>query len=240
MCVKYKNSPIVEAFCGFQFDFNEEDLRFDLVKFNSLYETVKNDFPYHEKINIHQDESICIDGIRFSTNDKKNIILKVSPILLSINMLQPYSEWDDFFLLIKNIFQKYHQVFNIKKIINITLGYLNEINIPYKNKKIEDYFNFYPSIGNKLPQKNDRFHLETVTPDKKQNSLLAIELSKIPYKRKHLYLLEVSYSSTKKIFYGENFEDIFNWIDMAHTNIENAFEGCITEKLRDVFNREGE
>lgn len=238
MWEKYKNSPIVEAFCGFQFN-DEENLSFDLVKFNAFYTKIKNDFPGYEKINMHpinNGDTMCIDGMQFSRNDNKNMLLKATPILLSINILQPYVGWEVFFPVIKDIFKKYYNVFKVKKITKIILGYLNEIHIKSKIVKIQDYFNFYPSIGSNLPQKNDMFSVELFIPYKKQNGILNIELNKIPHKREHVYLLELNYSSTKRAFNKKNFDDVFNWIETAHTNIEDAFEGCITPKLRNIFN----
>jgi uncharacterized protein (TIGR04255 family) len=153
--------------------------------------------------------------------------------------MSTYSTWKEFFLLIQDTLKKYHKVFNIKEIININLAYLNEIDLKGKSIKIEEYFNFFPSIGKKIPQKIDIFNLAVFIPYEKRG-MLKMELTKpapAP-KRKHCYLFEIKYSSIKKEIVERNFDHIFKWLDMAHTDLKSAFEDCITEKLRDKFNED--
>jgi len=241
MGTHYKNPPIMEVLCGFQF--KQEEVSFDLLKFNSIYEKIKNDFPEHEHIHLHpiddEGEVECINGMQFSAANDKKINIRVAPNVLMINISKPYSTWKEFFSLIQDTLKKYHDVFNVKEIIKINLAYLNEVDLIGRSVKIEDYFNFYPSIGRKVPQKIDIFNLEVFIPYEKRG-ILKMGLTKIAPdpKRKHCYLFEIKYSSIKKEIVAENFDHIFKWLDMAHTDLENAFEDCITQKLRNKFNED--
>ena len=62
-------------------------------------------------------------------------------------------------------------------------------------------------------------------------------LNKLP-KDEQNYLLELNYSFTNKEFSINKMEEIFDWIDRAHNRVEDAFESCITQNLRDMFNEE--
>lgn len=235
---KYKNPPIVEALCVFQF--SSEDLSFDFLKLNSIYERVKKDFPKYEKIQlpvIHSEGEIqSAEGIQFLKKDKKAII-QLAPNLLVINILKPYSTWEDFFDLLKNTLTIYHEVFNYEEVLKITLRYLNKIDLKGKSIQINDYFDFTPSLGKNSSQKNLMFDLKVFVPYEKKGEVLKIELNKISTKAQS-YLLDLDYSFAKKDMSITKIEEILSWLNKAHTHIEEAFENSITQKSRDMFNEE--
>ena len=82
--------------------------------------------------------------------------------------------------------------------------------------ELSEYLNFYPFIPN-----TDicRVLLETDTSSDNFAVILEIEYFR------------------NKLGKGEIL-NVLNWFDKAHENVKKVFESCITNKLREIFNKE--
>lgn len=125
---QYKNSPISEAVCEFQFG---QDSPWDLTVPGLVYEKVRTTFPKRSQIArvtmsiAANEEEIgpqfgALPIIRFTREDEKAHI-QVAPHLLSVHHLKPYSSWQQFLPLIKDSFEAYREVASPKSIHRIGL-----------------------------------------------------------------------------------------------------------------------
>jgi len=244
---KYKNSPIIETLCEFAFIPSKP---WDITIPGLFYEKVRNKFPERKQRvgfdikfepkegGIEQNIEMAAPRIQFLRSDK-TALLQVSTDLLVINHLKPYPTWNKFKPMILENLNYYKDVANPKGFKRIGLRYINKIDIPGKSIKMEDYFNFYPAIPKELPQTHLTFNINV----------------KIPYANNHEYLvLTLRDSISEKpdfvsvvldLYYIMSmpgkvaFQQVDEWIENAHTTIEKAFESCITDKCRKLF-EEGE
>jgi uncharacterized protein (TIGR04255 family) len=242
---KYEKPPLIEAVCEFHFS---QDNPWDIAAPGLIYNKIKEQFPFRNSMKINtlnemdvpQGKGLGIrveDRIQFFQKDKKTL-LQISPYLIAINVLEPYKHWDFFFTQIKNIFKEYCNITENVKIENIILRYINKIEIMQLSLKLDEYFNFYPILREELPSNFGNFSLSVHVPYEKGKDLLKLELSDFPSEKENeaRFILDLTYFPNKKERGKIELNDAIDWIDMAHTNVIKAFEGCITQKTREIFN----
>lgn len=242
MSKKYSNPPIVEAVCEFRFS---KDTPWDMVVPGLLYEKIRSEFPIREPKMI-QDININLNNNKIEPvlnpheriifkNIDKNILVQVDNNLLAINHLKPYPTWTKFQPLIISTFKKLSGVVVFKQIQRIGLRYINRIEIPEPQIELEKYFKFKPDLGDKLPQDVGNFMLHCELPHKAINADCDIKFTNaIPaVNNKSAFILDIDFYLTKPLTAA--IDDITKWIESAHTNVENIFEGCITDNLRKEF-----
>lgn len=241
---KYRKSPIVEAICEFRF---EEDSPWDMAIPGLVYEKVRNSFPIRRQAaQVAIGFSGSQEGIvpqfgtvpimQFLRTDEKALI-QVGAHLLSVSVLKPYPSWQRFMPLIRKGFEAYCDVADPKRIRRIGLRYINHIEIPSQNIKLEDYFEFRPYVGSGLPQDFGTFVVGIQIPYEENRDTLSLQLTSLPIPGlqtdKAIIVLSLDYFLLKP---GEvALEEAFKWIETAHLHIGDVFEACITENLRALF-----
>jgi uncharacterized protein (TIGR04255 family) len=243
MSKKYINPPIVEALCDFQFIPSQQ---WDLTIPGLIYEKVKDDFPdKKQKIGI---------GVRFKPTEKglehkiepappriqfhkkdKTAVIQVAPDILAVNQLKPYATWPKFKPMVLRALQIYKDISNPKGFKRIGLRYINKINIKAKSVELSEYFDFYPNIPKNLPQLHQGFICRVEIPYIENHGRMLItigsDLSDSPDVLS--IILDIDYTMTEPE--AIPMHSIDEWIEQAHTFIENTFECCIKDKSRILF-----
>jgi uncharacterized protein (TIGR04255 family) len=241
---KYKNPPIVEALCEFQFVSSQP---WDFAIPGMLYERIKGDFPIRgqqmafdivlepkEGGKTEQRIEFGSPRLRFFNKDK-NSLVQVGPDLLTINHLKPYPTWEVFKPLILRILHEYVNVANPKGFKRIGLRYINKIDFEGNEIELSDYFNYRPLTPNNLPQEYKSFQVTVEFPYENERDALRLTLATIiPEKPNILSLaLDLDYIMIKPE--SVKLDEVSTWLENAHMIIEDAFESCITDKSRKLF-----
>lgn len=242
MSKQYKNPPLSEAVCEFQFG---QDSPWDLTIPGLVYERVRETFPVRTQvarvmmgISANQGEIGQQIGttpiMRFSSEDEK-LIMQVGIHLLSINHLRPYSSWEQFFPLIMKSFETYREVANPKSIHRIGLRYVNTIEISGPAINLEDYFEFRPYIGPNLPKAIGPFMMGVQLLYEGSREVLNLQLASLAGLSTDVatIILDLDYFLAQP---GSlTLDDVASWVNGAHAHIEEIFEACITNQLRQRF-----
>lgn len=235
---KYRNSPIIEAVCEFQFG---QDSPWDLAILGLVYEKLRRTFPIRRSakmlsvgISEVKGEFRTTDRMHFLRKDEKALV-QVGQHLVSINQLKPYTSWQKFLPLIKKGVEAYREVAAPESIHRIGLRYINRIEIPATPIEMEDYFEFRPFIGAKLPQDHGPFMVGIQVVYEDSRDSLKIELSSAHSEKPNVLAatLDLDYFLVKPG--AVQLDGVFKWAKVAHARIEDAFEGCITSRLRKIF-----
>ncbi len=242
---KYKNPPVVEALCEFQFISDKE---WDLTLPGLIYEKVKGNFP-------EKKQQIGI-GVQFRPTEKgfehkvgpappriqfhkedKTALIQVAPDLLVVNQLKPYPTWDKFKAMILKNFKTYKEITQLRGLKKIELKYINILEF---DKKIElkDYFQFYPFVPRNLPQLQDSFLDRVEFPDENGKERLILTLASVVPKKPDILsiLLDLDYVMATPEYVS--LDNVSEWLEKAHEKIEVAFEASITNRTRERFNKE--
>ena len=245
MSKKYKNPPIIEALCEFQF---EPSQIWDLTVPGLVYEKISDLFPKKkqqtrietqmssEKGKVSQQVK-QVPRIQFLSEDEAALV-QLGPDLLTVNHLKPYPTWGQFYPLIKQNLDVYRDTVNPKGFKRIGLRYINKIIIETETLELADYFNFYPNIPGEMPQVHDKFISRLEFSYENARDLLMVTLggTEFDVPDNPAFILDIDYAMvTPNAIALDQVED---WIEMAHTVIENTFEACITDKCRSLFGGE--
>lgn len=239
---RYRNPPIVEALCEFRF---EPSSPWDLAIPGLVYQKVRDKFPKRRQVKAF--EASISDGpegvekqmrttarMQFLRDDEKALI-QIGPNLLAVNHLKPYPTWQEFLPLIQQGFDTYLEVANPKSIERIGLRYINRIEFTGQSIELENYFEFRPFIGPRLPQDVGPFILGIQIPYEDSRDTLRLQLvsATVETPDKVAVILDLDY------FLGQPgqvpLETVFDWVEAAHGRVEEAFEACITDRLRQMF-----
>jgi uncharacterized protein (TIGR04255 family) len=232
----YKNPPFIEAVCEFRFEPGEP---WYMVP-GLFYEQVKDDFSTHKQIrgltiSPESQEANIDTRIRF-LDKAEQAFFQIGHDLLAINHLRPYPTWNRFAPMIQKGFNIYRNVAKPTAINRIGLRYINRISVPEERLELSDYFNYYPEVGESLPGNLHRFHLETHTLYENQQDILKTVLKSVVNEEGNALLLDFDYFLIQPGVIP--LDDAMKWVNEAHNHIKQAFEGCITDKLRQRFEEE--
>lgn len=172
--------------------------------------------------------------MRFSSEDEK-VLIQVGTRLLSVNHLKPYSSWQNFLLLIQDSFNAYCEVAEPKSVHRFGLRYINTIEIVDQPVDLKEYFEFRPYVGDNLPQNLGPFLISVQLPFENSRDILNLRLSSLAGSSSDTttVILDIDYflAQPDKV----DLDEVFTWVDTAHTHIEEIFEACITDQLRHIF-----
>ncbi|HEC93618.1 MAG TPA: TIGR04255 family protein [Candidatus Atribacteria bacterium] len=241
---KYPNNPIIEALCEFRFSVQEP---WDVTIAGLIYQEIRDQFPQKKQDagfeikarptekGIEQLIEVIPSKIRFISEDGSKMVQLV-PNSLVINHLRPYPVWDQFKKIIIENFKLYNKIAKPSEIIRIGLRYINKIYLPL-GAKIEDYFNFYPTLPKELPQEIGKLNLRLEMPFGEEERLI-LWLREIPSEKDHSeeisFILDLDYISFQKRN-PKNIGDIEDYLDKTNYNLYSAFENCLTEKCKEKF-----
>jgi len=239
---KYKNPPIMEAVCEFKF---AEDTKWDMTIPGILYSEIQKEFPHKEQHLIQQVNITTkdappktqirkIEQVRFLNNDKTTLI-QVGPRTLSINQLKPYKTWSDFKHYIEYAFDILNKKTKLSAPQRIGIRYINKVEIPLQVANLNDYFEFRPYFGKNMQKSYNSFIVGCVFPFNEDRDSCKVELtSAVPENDgSSAFLLDIDYSLAKP--QSVPIDASLEWVEDAHDETDNAFEGCISKPLRDIF-----
>ena len=240
---KYKNPPIVEALCEFQFIEKEP---FDNTIPGLFYKEIQERYP--KKIEqkglsfaVNPKEGKIVPGVemlgrmQFFNKDNTSLI-QIGPNLLAVNFLKPYPGWEVFKPQIIKHLDIYKKLIPPAGFKRIGLRYIDKIEIPLINNSIaiEDYFKLAPSYPPGLGAHYDSVSIRMEFPYEGGRDKLIVALTSATPEKEGFgaFILDMDYfiSSNDKIDIVEQ-----EWIENAHANIESAFESIIADKCRSIF-----
>lgn len=242
---KYKNPPVVEAICEFRLD---QDTSWDLTVPGLFYERVRTAFPDREQRAVQEVELIqeaqgfqqrvrISERVLMFTPDKR-MLIQLGPRLLVINALRPYPTWQGFKPRIEMAWGELQRVVAVRRLERIGLRYINHIKLPEREARLGDYFEFYLTLGSQLPQTVVSFIAGAEFPYEGGRDRCRVRLEPaFDSGQGSSYILDIDYFLAKP--HAVEVSDVLQWIEEAHSRLEEVFEGCIADRLRALFEEVG-
>lgn len=238
----YENPPLIEAVCEFQF---EPSQPWDWTIPGLIYAEIKEEFPKKKQQNVIEmevraDQEITqsvkggIARMQFLRGDERALV-QVGPNLLAVSHLKPYPTWNKFQEMVINGLAVYRKVASPKALRRIGLRYINRLEIPQPQIKIEDYILAIPNIPEPVPQIFATWLQRVEVPFIDANGLMIIQsgLLKQDDPNSVVFVLDLDFVTlnVRKI----HLDNTIEWVTQAHDEIEKTFEACITDKTRAFF-----
>ncbi|MBI2889464.1 MAG: TIGR04255 family protein [Nitrospirae bacterium] len=241
---KYVTPPLHEAVCEFRFDPSGP---WDSTVPGMYYQAIQSEFSQRQDLTridsqikseseILEQEVRTTPVIRFSTSNAKSIIL-LGPHVLAVSRLNPYERWVNYLPMIQHALREYMTIAQPKGIQGQTLRYINHFEIP-ENARIGDYLRFFPyfDYGGHPPVAAFMAGFELLC-DEGRNRLRLQLLSQKAAKAGHMGMIfDLDFFSFERPAFESS--AMLSWVENAHRQVEDTFESCVTDRLRDVFGRQ--
>lgn len=245
---KYRKPPVIEALCELYFT----ESAWDDTVVGRFYDLVKGDFPVKRQLEMQEAQvTLSTTGeaaaglnrlaprMQF-VSSKGERMIQLSRDLLVVNQLRLYShprfeEWEP---VIYQALAHYRALAAPKSVNRLGVRYINRVVIPERSIHMEDYYQIYPQLPQFMGDSHGSFMIRVdITNQKGGHSVLVTFASAPPEKPGEIAHLLDLYDVAR---FGKmvQFDEISEQVRMGHENVEAAFEGSITEKLRILFEPE--
>ena len=239
----YKKPPLIEALCEFQFAEGDWDWTIPGL----VYQQIEAQFPTKRQAStvefeVQADPDQVSQRLRggpgrmqFVRADETALV-QVGPHLLVINQLHPYPRWSGFKPLVLDTFEIYRAIAKPAGFERIGLRFINHIRLPGTEVELSTYFNFGP----RLPEPVDSNPIRSL--------FLRVDLAQEPHLG-HLvmtlatapnggddgsaWILDLDFATMPVQELA--LDAVGDWVEQAHDRIETAFEACLTDHLREIF-----
>lgn len=242
---RYKNDPIMEMICVFEFD---PASPWDSAIPGILYEELKGRFPSRRQVRQFQTAIqtngdqiehtiVPISRLQFVGEDASSLV-QVSTHSLSFNHLRPYPGWENVLPIAMDLFKTYRAVAGPLGVRTMGLRYINGVTLPGNPANLEDYFEFYPHMGSKMEQTYGAFVVGVNYGFEDLRDSLRVQMTngRPPKPNTVSIRLELEYALVKAGSIG--FDAVADWLGVAHERIETTFEGCLNDSLRELFDKD--
>jgi len=238
---KYANPPLIEAVCEFRLT---PDTPWDLTIPGLFYEKVKDTFAQREQRMVQeveltqgpqgfQQQIRTSERIVLFTQDKK-MFVQLGPRLLVVNVLRPYPTWQGFKPQIQMAWEGLQDILEVRGLQRIGLRYINRIELPAQSVELAQYFEFYPFVGSRLPQNMMSFIAGGEFPYAEGRDRCRVQLTPAPdADEKSAFMLDIDYFLARPR--AVEVSGALDWVEEAHSRVEEVFEGCIADPLREIF-----
>lgn len=239
---KYSKDPIIEVVCEFRF---MPDTHWDSVIPGLIYERVRDTFSKRRPTQrfgllVTEDAQEKVPEVHFSDviqllRADEKAFLQIGRHLLSVNHLNPYPGWEGFLPLIDKGFRAYRDSAEPRGLQRIGLRYINRIEIDRSPVELAEFFNFRPYVGSDLPQDHGPFLTGVQFPFENSRDTLRLQLTsaEVETADHSAFILDLDYFTSQ--VEAVPLDNVPEWVDNAHSQIERIFEASITDDTRRLF-----
>lgn len=241
----FPNAPIVEALFDIKVEHQKDISHSEL---ESLHQVIKSDYPtkktlreFHSQLKLEKDEAAVptfsdkIIGYQFWSSDEKQVVqYKLDGFTFS--RLKPYENWDAMMLEAKRLWDIYNDNLKTTVVKRLAVKYINLIEIPLRNFKLENYFTAPPQVSDGLPQSIENF-ISQITidfPESTTKAIITMKLSPSSNKDTTSITYDIDVFRTTSIKPGRysTIWEIYNELRIIKNDI---FDKGLTESAKKLF-----
>jgi len=241
---KHSGKRKVEALCEFFFVPQED---WDMTIPGIIYHNIQEKFPVKKqeigsgiafrptKDGVEQRIDPIPPRLLFF-NQREDMLIQVSPNLLSVNIFRHSVKWAFFKALIKFALFQYLEASSPEGFEKIGLRFINRFVIDDKPANMNKYLRIYPQIPSEFPRRFEEYELtfKINYKDKRDFILLHSEILDIRNSGKTFtLLLDVNYCMDKP--YGIKISQLEAWLDAAHHQLNVLFLSSLTDLCKTTF-----
>lgn len=238
---EYANPPVVEALCEVHF----ADSRWDDTVPGRFFDRVQG-LGFSEKEPVQRHEArIHLGGaagptaavredtrMRFRSVDRARVV-QVEPELVVVNQLRPYPTFADWSPTVVSVARTFAELVEAKGVSRIGLRYINRIDLPGSRVDLQDWFMVAPQLPSAWKDTAGSFMVRVERKVAEDLELILTFGSAPSEVGESSFMLDLYAIHTLKVL--ASVESLPPLLEDAHSCIESAFEGSITESLRTRF-----
>lgn len=239
--IRYPRPPLVESACRIVF---ANDSPWDLSMFGEIRNKLASLLPRQQSMQAFE-ASLSLGGsgaqqrvnredqLKLSSEDERSFVF-LRRNVLSVHRTAPYPGWDAFFPQIRASLQAYLEVAAPRVVTQLNMDYVNEIPMPSDPVDLGHWFELYPRYGAHFSETRSRhFHLLTQFPAGTRGDIIQISMASTVSEATPSIRLQLGIASNASDT-SPPYEAL-DWFTQAHSALEDAFEGCVKDSLRDQW-----
>lgn len=244
--VRYPRAPIAEAVFDIRVDELEPAVLSRIrpyvdVGYPSREESVLSGAEIeHGPLGISTKSVRKMNGFRFTSEDGKQIVQMRSDGF-TFSRLAPYEEWNVFYAESRRLWLAYINLVGRVRLNRIALRYINEIQVPSSELRIDDYLSTRPEISGDMPAPTSGFFLSLEVPIPALGVISHIVETVLPNADESLgarLVLDIDvFCPLEQVEFTDSTS--MDHLDTAFTKLRRAknhvFEASITDKSRRMF-----
>ncbi len=176
---------------------------------------------------------------------KGDRLIQLGRDLVVINQLQPYPRFENWEPSIYSTLEVYRQLVHPQEITKLGVRYINHVVVPdettgqHGSFPMEDYFTIYPQLPGGIAGIHGPFLVRVEVPRPETGHTLQITFGSSPWKQAAESTLLLDLYDIFEPRRQLGVDEVRKHVRMAHRSIESAFEGSITDRLRNMLEPEG-
>ncbi len=152
-----------------------------------------------------------------------------------VNQLPPYYGWGKFEPLVTECFEVYCKLAKPLRVARSALHYIDKVDVPKPEFRLEDYFNLYPILPGSDPVTNLAMAFELRGAGEGDIMAAAFRQHSSANPEGTSFLLQFDYVATKPM--EPSLEIVGKWLETAHEFTSRYFRGTITEECEKLFHQ---
>jgi len=245
MSRKFKHPPLAEALCEFRFELTDP---FDPTLPGIIYSKLSGTYPIRKQRNMgfpnvkketNETELVFGNLAQFRTEDD-SMLIQVGGNMLSVNCVKDYPHWEKFKPRIMEALKIYLDEAKPISIIRIGVRCINKIFAKGDRIELSDHFKFLPVRPENLkeiPYSAFNVHVEALC-ENNRDLIVMKNFTIVPEGDNQAgFMLDLEYAMNQPNGLAIDERTIDDWLEIAHQNLNNAFENSLTEEQLDKFDQ---
>lgn len=155
----------------------------------------------------------------------------------TFSRLPPYTEWESFREEARAAWNQYRRLINPQSIVRYAVRFVNKINIDYSPIELFDYLKLYPQLPSDIPQDVGGMFMQLRMPQGdlmgNTSALINVALAPPDGLAKLAIVLDIDLFCEGEVAIST--DEVWTLLDTFRDRKNKLFEGCITDKARELF-----
>lgn len=238
----YPNPPITEALIDLRV---EPDATTTLNDLRGLETKIGADYPTWNTKHLARGQIPLSPELRTSASSKPiGFICKSAdekwvfqPQLegFTLSRLAPYERWELLRDEARRLWQLYREVARPRAIVRVAVRYINRIDLPLPAEDLKEFLLTVPEIAQGLPQHLAGFLMQVTLPMEDIQSTALISEVMIEPAMSGVASIVLDFDLFRTAELPNDGMAVWDVLDLLHARENELFEGCITDKTREMF-----
>lgn len=150
----------------------------------------------------------------------------------SFNKIKPYDRWESFRDEARRLWTKYKEIAKPSAVRLLSLRYINRVDLPNPSE-LKEYFSTYPEVSQALPQQLNTFAMQLSLPITQIEATLLLNQAAVPAPSADLASVLLDLQVFVQVDKALEEGSIWQKFEEFRICKNQAFEACITDKLRE-------
>jgi uncharacterized protein (TIGR04255 family) len=182
------------------------------------------------------EETQDLTGYRFIGASQSEVI-QVRQDGFSFSKLRPYTPWEEWRIEARRLWERYCAIAGPLSVSRIAVRYINRIELPKDAFQVEQYFRTFPIIAAAVPGDVTDFLLRAELPQPDiPGGILVISQGVLRHlKRPGISVILLDLDLWRTVRLPTEGDPLWEALESLHSRVNEAFEGCITDQTREIF-----